>query len=60
MLFSLAAAIFEAIPMLTAPDDTGFAWTIYTGDLISHDQEISCPGESYYLKDWFVSYGAWA
>jgi sphingomyelin phosphodiesterase len=37
--FSLAAAVLEAIPVLTATDDTGFAWTIYTGDLISHDQE---------------------
>ncbi|KAH9962705.1 Metallo-dependent phosphatase [Lactifluus volemus] len=37
--FSLAAATIEAIPVLTGTEDTGFAWTIYTGDLVSHDPE---------------------
>ncbi|KAI9455922.1 Metallo-dependent phosphatase-like protein [Lactarius psammicola] len=37
--FSLAAAALEAIPVLTDTEKTGFAWTIYTGDLVSHDVE---------------------
>ena len=37
--FSLAASVLEAIPVLTGTQDTGFAWTIYTGDLVSHDTE---------------------
>jgi sphingomyelin phosphodiesterase len=37
--FSLAAAVLEAIPVLTGTEQTGFAWTIYTGDLVSHDPE---------------------
>jgi len=37
--FSLAAAVLEAIPVLTGTNNTGFAWSIYTGDLVSHDPE---------------------
>ncbi|KAI0003863.1 Metallo-dependent phosphatase [Russula compacta] len=37
--FSLAAAALEAIPVLTGTQNTGFAWTVYTGDLVSHDPE---------------------
>ena len=37
--FSLATAVLEAIPVLTGTEKTGFAWTIYTGDLVSHDAE---------------------
>lgn len=25
--------------MLTGTQNTGFAWTVYTGDLVSHDPE---------------------
>ena len=37
--FSLAVAALEAIPVLTDTEQSGFAWTIYTGDLVSHDAE---------------------
>lgn len=37
--FSLMMAAMEAIPALTGTETTGFAWTIYTGDLVSHDPE---------------------
>ncbi|KAH9996082.1 Metallo-dependent phosphatase [Russula vinacea] len=37
--FSLAASVLEAIPVLAGTENTGFAWTIYTGDLVSHDPE---------------------
>ncbi|KAG7099737.1 hypothetical protein E1B28_001552 [Marasmius oreades] len=37
--FSLAMAAMEAIPPLTGTKDGGFAWTIYTGDLVSHDSD---------------------
>jgi sphingomyelin phosphodiesterase len=37
--FSLAASVLEAIPVLADTEQTGFAWTIYTGDLVSHDAE---------------------
>jgi hypothetical protein len=32
-------AALEAIPVLTGTNGTGFSWTIYTGDLVSHDAE---------------------
>jgi sphingomyelin phosphodiesterase len=32
-------AALEAIPELTGTKDKGFAWTVYTGDLVSHDQD---------------------
>jgi len=37
--FSLAAAALEAIPVLTGTEKTGFSFTVYTGDLVSHDPE---------------------
>jgi hypothetical protein len=37
--FALALSALEAIPALTNTQDTGFAWTIYTGDLVSHDTD---------------------
>ena len=37
--FALVAAGFEAIPVLTGTQETGFAFTLYTGDLVSHDAE---------------------
>lgn len=36
---ALGMAALQAIPALTDTQDTGFAWTIYTGDLVSHDSE---------------------
>lgn len=35
--FSLAAAALQAIPVLAGTHDTGFDFSVYTGDLISHD-----------------------
>ena len=37
--FSLAAAALEAVPVLTGTEDTGFDFTVFTGDLVSHDSE---------------------
>ncbi|KAF8259132.1 sphingomyelin phosphodiesterase [Lactarius quietus] len=37
--FSLAAAALQAIPVLTGTEKTGFDFTVYTGDLVSHDSE---------------------
>jgi sphingomyelin phosphodiesterase len=37
--FSLAAVVLEAIPVLTGTEKTGFDFTVYTGDLVSHDPE---------------------
>ncbi|KAF4604855.1 hypothetical protein EYR40_003637 [Pleurotus pulmonarius] len=36
---SLIAAALEAIPPLTETQGTGFAWTVYTGDLVAHDAD---------------------
>ena len=36
---ALGMSALQAIPALTETKDTGFAWTIYTGDLVSHDVE---------------------
>jgi sphingomyelin phosphodiesterase len=36
---ALAMAALQAIPALAGTEKTGFAWTIYTGDLVSHDSE---------------------
>ncbi|KAH7104878.1 sphingomyelin phosphodiesterase [Auriculariales sp. MPI-PUGE-AT-0066] len=36
---ALGMAALEAIPALTKTEDTGFAWSIYTGDLVSHDSD---------------------
>lgn len=37
--FALVMSSLEAIPVLSGTQDTGFAWTIYTGDLVAHDPE---------------------
>ncbi|KAJ3489575.1 hypothetical protein NLI96_g2003 [Meripilus lineatus] len=37
--FSLMLSALQAIPVLTETEKTGFAWTIYTGDLVSHDHD---------------------
>lgn len=31
--------MLEAIPVLTGTEKTGFNFTVYTGDLVSHDPE---------------------
>ena len=36
---SLVLAALKAIPQLAGTEETGFAWTLYTGDLVSHDPE---------------------
>ncbi|KAF9469756.1 sphingomyelin phosphodiesterase [Collybia nuda] len=36
---ALAMSALQAIPALTDTQGTGFAWTLYTGDLVSHDAE---------------------
>ncbi|TRM70481.1 Metallo-dependent phosphatase-like protein [Schizophyllum amplum] len=36
---SLMISAMEAIPLLTDTVDTGFAFSIYTGDLVSHDND---------------------
>lgn len=36
---ALAMSALQAIPALTGTHDIGFAWTLYTGDLVSHDAE---------------------
>lgn len=35
--YPLITAVLEAIPALTGTEDSGFNFTIYTGDLIPHD-----------------------
>ncbi|KAF5374831.1 hypothetical protein D9758_000568 [Tetrapyrgos nigripes] len=37
--FALALSALQAIPALTNTAKTGFDWTIYTGDLVSHDPD---------------------
>jgi sphingomyelin phosphodiesterase len=37
--YALVLSALEAIPALSGTKDTGFAWTVYTGDLVSHDPE---------------------
>ncbi len=39
MYCRLAAAVLETIPVLAGTENTGFDWSIYTGDLVSHDPE---------------------
>ncbi|KAJ7157142.1 Metallo-dependent phosphatase-like protein [Mycena filopes] len=36
---ALAAAAVEAIPPLTGTKESGFSFTVYTGDLVSHDPD---------------------
>ena len=37
--FSLVAAALQSIPVLAGTEKTGFDFTLYTGDLVSHDSE---------------------
>ena len=37
--FSLILAGLQSIPVLTDTQHTGFDFTIYTGDLVSHDPD---------------------
>ncbi|GJJ12646.1 hypothetical protein Clacol_006890 [Clathrus columnatus] len=37
--YSLALAALQSIPVLTNTEKTGFNFTVYTGDLVSHDAE---------------------
>ncbi|KZW00602.1 hypothetical protein EXIGLDRAFT_721370 [Exidia glandulosa HHB12029] len=37
--FALALAAVQAIPVLAGTEHTGFAWSVYTGDLVSHDPD---------------------
>ncbi|EJD04893.1 uncharacterized protein FOMMEDRAFT_18613 [Fomitiporia mediterranea MF3/22] len=37
--YSLTLSALEAIPVLTGTQDTGFAWTLYNGDLVAHDTD---------------------
>lgn len=37
--YSLVLSTLNAIPELAGTQDTGFAWSVYTGDLVSHDPE---------------------
>ena len=37
--YSLMLAAMESIPVLTGTQHTGFDWTVYTGDLVSHDPD---------------------
>lgn len=36
---ALAMSALQAIPALTGTEQTGFAWSLYTGDLVSHDSD---------------------
>ncbi|KAF8921884.1 Metallo-dependent phosphatase-like protein [Mucidula mucida] len=36
---ALGMAALQAIPVLTETQDTGFAFSLYTGDLVSHDRD---------------------
>ncbi|KAG6919046.1 hypothetical protein DXG01_009756 [Tephrocybe rancida] len=36
---ALAMSALQAIPALTGTEKNGFAWTLYTGDLVSHDPD---------------------
>ncbi|KII93956.1 hypothetical protein PLICRDRAFT_695030 [Plicaturopsis crispa FD-325 SS-3] len=36
---SLVMSALEAIPTLTGTKDQGFAWTLYTGDLLAHEPD---------------------
>ncbi|KAH8111897.1 Metallo-dependent phosphatase-like protein [Phellopilus nigrolimitatus] len=37
--YSLALSALQAIPALSGTQESGFAFTVYTGDLVSHDPE---------------------
>jgi len=37
--YALITAALQSIPILAGTEETGFAWTIFTGDLVSHDDD---------------------
>lgn len=37
--FALISAVLEAIPPLTATVNTGFNFTLFTGDMVAHDPD---------------------
>ena len=37
--FTLVTAALQSIPVLTNTQKTGFDFTLYTGDIVSHDAE---------------------
>lgn len=41
----LALSALQAIPAVTGTNGTSFAWTVYTGDLVSHDPEYQLSRE---------------
>ncbi|KAH9964118.1 Metallo-dependent phosphatase [Russula dissimulans] len=53
---SLAAAVLEATPELTGTVDTGFDFSIYTGDVVSHDPENQL-SRDYVMLTEDVAYG---
>ena len=65
--YSLALSAIEAIPVLAGTVDTGFDFTVYTGDLVSHDPdnqlsrayveyaEVEYPSQDYSLKLIFLN-----
>ncbi len=61
--FSLVTAALQSIPVLSGTQKTGFDFTLYTGDLVSHDSEnqLSRYCSSYSITLWraadaFISY----
>ncbi|TFK56761.1 sphingomyelin phosphodiesterase [Heliocybe sulcata] len=37
--YALMTAALESMPVLAGTEESGFAWTIFTGDLVSHDPD---------------------
>lgn len=37
--FDLILAALQSVPVLTGTEEYGFNFTLYTGDLVSHDRE---------------------
>jgi sphingomyelin phosphodiesterase len=35
--YALVVSALEAIPALTGTQGNGFAWALYTGDMVAHD-----------------------
>ena len=53
---SLVLSALEAIPEVAGTKETGFAWTLYTGDLVSHDPENE---SSRYVYRSSIFWGGW-
>ncbi|KAJ7757507.1 sphingomyelin phosphodiesterase [Mycena metata] len=50
---ALGAAAVQAIPVLTGTEGTGFSFTVYTGDLVSHDPDNQLSRQYTLLYDLF-------